>query len=432
MTGVLHVQTRSYPLHYTAPQDTPDAVDVPGHGRVRAVPGTLGSLAYNPEALTELDLTGVITAKVNLPGVEIVGCRARVLDAGSVLVSYALRHDADLRAMPVHELDALDARVNNTLRDADTPILAAVLAAAVESGLISDLVLRPDRVLGGAESPMDRRSVRYNCHFVTEDPPWACDPRFAELVTGPKCRILLSYTYAWDADPDLPLAEVLTMMEPTDIATAQQSLLIGAVLGGRRILVDLAREDPKMADVHAFRNFLDRVWSDYHYLDTYRIESGQQHRVAYMAARQCIGLDDTESRADKLLGYVGNSLVAASSHRAEALDQRLNRVASALAVVASAAFVLDATVFLLSQQSLIARVTVVPSLVGLIAIGLIALILPRSARRTAKPKAKGARAPRPRAVARQRRRSATPAAVPPAHAKLREPEGAEAVREEKV
>ncbi|WP_328889680.1 hypothetical protein [Streptomyces sp. NBC_00316] len=382
MTDVLHLQSRAYPLHHSLPVLALESVTVPDHGELRPFTGELGTLAYNPDFTIELDLTGLITTKITLPGTEIVGCHARILSAGSILVAYALRHDVDLRELSLHDLDAFDARINRQLREADSSLLTAVLTAAVRSGLIKDLVLRPDLALSGEQAPVDRRSARYNCHFVTQAPPWQPDPRVPALSSGPACRVLLPYTYAWDADPGTGLLDLLTMTEPTDIAVAQQSLLVGALVGGRRILADLAAGQARSVDVHAFRRFLDGVWSDYHHLDSYRIESTQNHRSTYLAARESIGLDGTHERADKLLGYVGSSLLAASSQRAEALDTRLNRVAASLAMVTAAAFGLDAVGFLLPNVSLGIRISAVAGLITLTAAGILAVVFPRRPRRT--------------------------------------------------
>lgn len=378
MSDVLHLQSRAYPLHHQSAPAGPEVFAVPGHGELRPVPGTLRSLAYNPDSTIELDLTEVIRPVVQLPGVVIAACHARILTAGTVLVVYALRHERDLRQLELHELDALDAEVNRMLREADAPVLSAVLAASVSSGLVHSIALRPDLALSGDRSPIDRQSARYNCHFVTAEPPWSADARVPGLIAGPDCRILLPYTYAWDRDPDTPLDELLTMTEPVDIAVAQQSLLVGALIAGRWVLADLARGNPASADVHAFRRFLDGLWADFHHLDGYRIESTQAHRAGYLAARQVIGLDDTQERADKLLGYVSNSLVAAASQRSEELDARLNRVAAALTVVSAASFGLDIAVFVLPQVGLATKLGVVAGLIGIAVTCLIAVILPRA------------------------------------------------------
>lgn len=374
---VLHLQSRAYPLHHSSPGAALEPVPVPGLGDLRPVAGTLSTLAYNPDGTVEIDLTPLIGRAVSLPGIEIVACHARVLTAGTILVVYALRHEQDLRQLPLDELDALDARVNRTLREADAPLLTAVLAAAVSSGLLQDIALRPDLALSGDQSPVDRQSARYNCHFVTRNPPWQPDAWVPELLTGPDCRILLPYTYAWDRDPATPLDELMTMTEPTDITVAQQSLLVGALIAGRWVLADLAHGRPEGTDVHAFRRFLDGLWADFHHLDGYRIESAQTHLASYLAARQAIGLDDTQERADRLLGYVSSSLQAASSQRAEELDTRLNRVAAALAVVSAASFGLDIAVFLLPQVSLATKLGVVTGLIGMALSCLLAVIVPR-------------------------------------------------------
>jgi hypothetical protein len=386
---------------------------VPGHGELHPVAGALRSLSYNPDSTVEMDLTAIVARAVSVPGVEIVACHARILTAGTVLVVYALRHEADLRLLELPELDTLDSDVNRILRGADAPILTAVLAAAVGSGLVTGVALRPDLALHGEHSPIDRRSARYNAHFVTVDPPWRPDARVPELIAGPDCTILLPYTYAWDRDPQAPLHELLTMTEPADIAVAQQSLLVGALIAGRWVLADLARGHPDSTDVHAFRRFLDGLWSDFHHLDGYRIESTQGHRAAYLAARQVIGLDDTQERADKLLGYVSNSLLAAASMRTEALDTRLNRLAAALAVVSAASFGLDIAVFVLPHVSLATKLGVVVGLIGMAVSCLMAVIVPGraagAARRAAGLRSAARNAPR-RAVWYARRRVPAPLA----------------------
>lgn len=381
-TGVLHLQCRAYPLHHRTPTTSLDAFTVPGHGELQPVLGSLRSLAYNPDITVELDMTGMIRPAVALPGVEVVACHARVLAAGTILVVYALRHEQDLRALNLLELDALDADINRVLRETDAPILSAVLSAAVNSGLLRSIALRPDLAVAGPSSPIDRRSARYNAHFVGQDPPWQPDSRVPAVSSGPDCRILLPYTYAWDRDPDTALAELLTMTEPTDIAVAQQSLLAGALIAGRWVLGDLAHAHPANTGVHAFRRFLDGLWADFHHLDSYRVESSQAHRASYLAARQTIGLDDTQERADKLLGYVSSSLLAAASERAEALDTRLNRVAAALTVVSAASFGLDIAVFVLPQVSLWTKIAVVVGLLGMATSGLVAAMLPGALRRS--------------------------------------------------
>lgn len=375
---VLHLQSRAYPLHHRTPAIGLSTIEVPGLGDLRPVAGSLRSLAYNPDGTIEIDLTAMVAGRVSLPGVEIVACHTRILTAGTVLVVYALRHEQDLRLLPLEELDALDAGINRVLRDADSSLLTAVLTASVRSGLVADVALRPDLALNGARSPIDRQSARYNCHFITEDPPWEADPRVPDLISD--CTILLPYTYAWDRDAATPLNELLTMTEPNDVAVAQQSLLFGALIAGRWVLADLAHGRPESTDVHAFRRFLDGLWADFHHLDGYRMESAQVPRANYLAARQVIGLDDAQERADKLLGYVSNSLQAASSQRAEELDTRLNRLAAALAVVSAASFGLDIAVFVLPQVSLETKLGVVAGLIGMAVSFLVAVIVPRARR----------------------------------------------------
>ncbi|PZF85394.1 hypothetical protein [Micromonospora deserti] len=372
MTDVLHVQTRAYPLHYTSLDRTVKTVVLPGgRGEVHPVPGTLGSVAYNSEETLDLDLTDIVRAAVSLPEITIVSCRIRILAAGAVLVAYALRHTTDLRKLDVHALASLDATINRKLREADRALLGDVLAGARQSGLVGHVVVPPG---GGAASDwteVDPRAVRYNCHVIARDPAWEPDRRVPSLVLGPRCQILLPYTYAWDGDPSPDtIDETLAMLEPADIAVAQQSVLVGASVGGLRILTELARATPGRLEGPEFRRFLDGVWADYHHLDAYRVESGQDHRATYLAARETIGLDGTHERAEKLLSHVNASLLAESSLRSERLDGRLNRVAAALTVVASAAFLLDIAAFLLPDVSGQTKVVTVSG-VTLLAAGLL-------------------------------------------------------------
>lgn len=403
---VLHLQCRAYPVHHLFPASPVKPVTVPGHGTLRPFESSLRSLAYNPDRTIEVDLIDIVKPAVAfaLPEVEIVACHARILTAGAILVVYALRHERDLRQLDVPELDALDAQVNRVLREADAPILSAVLSAAAASGLIH-ITLRPDLTLTGTTSPIDRRSARYNGHFITQDPPWQLDAALNSFNAGPDCRTLLSYTYAWDRDPATPLPDLLTMTEPTDILVAQQSLLTGALIAGSWVLAHLAHPQPREYDVHAFRRFLDGLWADFQHLDSYRRESSQGARANYLAARKVIGLDDTQHEAEKLLSYVSTSLTAAASARSESLDTRLNRVAAALTVVTAASFGLDIAVFLLPQVSVWTRLAVVAGLLGTAASGLIAAILPW--RSLAKPRSQtvSAEVPAPRTAAQVERKA---------------------------
>lgn len=381
MTQVLHLQTRAYPLQHGSIDLAADVVPVPGRGEMGIAPGSLGSQAYNAEHTIEADLTALILATVELPGTEIVHCRARLLAAGTVLLVYALRHETDLFRLDVHGLADFDAVVNRALRDADEALIAEALYAAVQAGILGELVLRPGHISGSGPTSVDRRAVRYNCHFVTTDPPWVADPRVPELPQGPRCRVLLPYTYVWDADPSTPLDELITMLEPTDIATAQLSVVFSATLGGRRILDELSRSTLGHLRAEDLRRFLDRVWASYHQLDTYRLESGQGHRATYLAAREIIGLDRAHGRAGELLEYVGGSLLAESSRRSQQLDTRLNRVAAGLTVVVAAAFAVDLAAFLLPEPSWELRIAVVIGVTMLSVTALIATVFPLRARR---------------------------------------------------
>ncbi|HEY8473347.1 MAG TPA: hypothetical protein VIL37_12035 [Natronosporangium sp.] len=376
VSDVLHLQTRAYPLHYGTVDPTVRSIDVPGRGELAVVEGSLASQAYNADATLHADLTELVRAEVALPGTEIVHCRARLLSAGTVLVTYALRHDVDLRALDTAALDAFDARVNRELRQADAPVMGAVLDAAVAAGVLRHLaVISTDGIAAAEASTVDQRTVRYNCHFVTRQPPWQPDRRLPALVPGPACRILLTYTYAWDADPAAPLADLLTLLEPADITVAQMSVLFSAMFGGRRILDELAQAVPGSVQAHEFRRFLDRVWSEYHRLDFYRLESGQGHRATYLAARETIALDGAQQRAVELLEYVSNSLLAETSLRTQQLDARLNRVAAALTVVAGGSFAIDIAAFLLPAADWLVRVAIVNAVLVLAVAALIVIVL---------------------------------------------------------
>lgn len=374
--GVLHVQSRAYPIHYSGSTSAPTTLAVPGRGELEPTAGTLGSLAYNTEPTIDVDLTGLVRPVVGLRGIEVVGCRARVLAAGAILVSYALRHDVDLRTLDTRGIVDLDATVNRQLRELDRPVLEEVLVAAVRSGVLGEITPRPEVSSGTGRQPVDPRAVRYNCHLIARRPGWEPDARVPPVVTGGRCVILLPYTYAWDGDPAMSLADALTMLEPTDVAVAQSALLVGATAGGRRILADLARADREHVDVSAFRRYLDGVWADYHQIDTYRLESAQDDRATFLAVHQVLGLDRARARAEELLRYVGTSLLAESTSRSGQLDRRLNRVAAAFTVVAAAAFLLDIADFMLASAPGAVKGAVVLVVVGLAGVVLGVTFLP--------------------------------------------------------
>ncbi|MGH3777241.1 MAG: hypothetical protein ACRDRR_16180 [Pseudonocardiaceae bacterium] len=259
-----------------------------------------------------------------------------------------------------------------------------MLSAAVRAGLLGEITPRPDVITDAGQLQVDRRVVRYNCHFITRDPCWDPDPRVPEVVTGPNCRILLPYTYSWNSDSSAQLSEILTMVEPADVAVAQSALLASATAGGRRILADLARADQNHVDVHAFRRFLDGVWADYHHLDTYRLDSAQHHRATFLAAHLVMGLESARQRAETLLGYVGGSLLSESSLLRGQLDARLNRVAAALTVVSAAAFVLDIAAFLLPNSRWELRGAAVTGVIAL-AVGVLVVTIFAGRRRRGAP-----------------------------------------------
>ncbi|MFR9779409.1 hypothetical protein ACL02O_25555 [Micromonospora sp. MS34] len=386
MTEVLHLQSRAYPLHYALCDPFVDTIRVPGRGEFHPVAGELSSAAYNAITTVEADLTAIVKAGVNLPGTEIVGCRARFLSAGTVLVVYALRHNLDLGPFDAYQLADFDARVNRSLRSADATVLAEVFDAARRAGLLGHII-PPPRGGRSGERPfsIDPRFVRYNCHLVTRRPDWSPDPRVPQLVLGPGCQVLLPFTYAWDGDPSAPLDEILTLLEPADIAVAELSLLIGAITGGRQILADLARDSLSQIVDSEFRRFIDGVWANYHELDSYRVESAQDRRATFLAAREIIGVDQAHDRAERLLQYAGTSLLAEATSRTEHLDKRLNRVAAGLTVVAAQSFLLDLAGFVLPQQtSLPVRLAIVGGVTALGAAAVMLTLLPRWKRRRAR------------------------------------------------
>lgn len=374
MTDVLHLQSRAYPLLYRSIDPSPRVIFVPGRGKIQPVIGTLQSLAYNFQPTIEVDLTEVILPYVSLPDIEIIACRARILSAGVLLVIYALKHDTELGALNLQELDELDARMNRALRMVDAPILEEVLVSALQARLVWDITPRPDVITGVGRLPVDGRAVRYNCHLVARDPAWVPDSRVSSVVAGNGCRVLLPYTYAWNSDPSMPLGDIMTMIESTDIALAQSALLVGATIGGQRILHNLARADRDCVDVFAFRRFLDGAWADYHNLDMYRLESAQHHRANFMAAHLALDLECARQQAEEFLRYVGTSLLSESSLRSGQLDRRLNRVAAVFTVLAAGSFVLEAANFLLRDPTRWMRAAVVAGVVTLVA-GVLAVTL---------------------------------------------------------
>lgn len=375
MTEVLYLQTRVYPLHYGALRSGPAVVEVPGRGRYRLWPGELASQVYNREGTLEADLTELVQAAVVVPGVEIRACRARFLAAGVVLLTYALSHPGQkLSDMDVHQLAEFDAVINDRLRVADTPVIGAALDAAVTAGVIKELAIPPGRSHELWPSQVERHAVRYNCHIVTSAPPWRPDARVPKVTVGAGCRIVLPYTYAWEGDPTAALDPLLTMLEPADIAVAQVSILFGAMTASRRTLSELARAALGPIRTEDFRRFLDRLWAEYHHLDSYRLESHQTARATYLAARETVGLDRIHERATALLDHVANSLLAESSLRGQRLDARLNRAAAALTVVVAASFAVDIAAFLVPDASAPVKVVIVVGVLCLAAGSLLATI----------------------------------------------------------
>ncbi|MBO0810051.1 MAG: hypothetical protein J2P32_17285 [Actinobacteria bacterium] len=368
MTDVLHLQTRAYPLHFNFPggygPETPaSTIEVPGRGRLTITPGALGSLAYSHTTTAEVDLTEIIAAGITLPGTVIAGCRARILPAGAVLVTYALHHDIDLTSMSAVELAVFDAQINDILREADRPILLDVLAEVVKIFPVTRPATIGDTSPAGELLPVDRRTVRYTCHVVAAAAAWLPEQETRGSAGYSGCQILLPFTYAWRGDPATPFPEILPMLEPTDIAVAQRTILAGATLEGRKILARLASGRATQVQSNDFRRFLDGVWADFYDLDSYRIESAQGPRAIFLAASEDMDMDTARDQAQALLGHVNASLQAASSARSEVLDTRLNRVAAALTVVIAAGFVSDLAQFLAPSQSLGARAVIVAAVV---------------------------------------------------------------------
>ncbi len=366
MNDVLHVQTRAYPLHFGNVDLLPESLEVPGHGPIGLSPGRLESQTYNPERIVLLDLTALIQREVQIPGTTIHHCRARVLRAGTVLLTYAMTHETDLRALDTTALDAFDSAINTALRSADARVVNTVLDTAASSGLLGNpTVVDTGGISTGLPSSIDLRVVRYNAHFVTVDPPWSRDPRVLPMPLGPHCSILMSYTYAWDLDADAPFDDVLTALEPTDITVAQISVLFSAMIGSRRILTQLARANTGLMEDHDFRRFLDQVWAEFYMLDAYRLESAQSHRATYLAALTTVGLPQAQQSATELLTHVNSSLRAESTMKAQRLDGRLNRVAAMLTGAVAGSFTVDIMAYVAPGAPFPTRVSVVTSVVVL-------------------------------------------------------------------
>lgn len=379
MRDVLHVQTRAYPLHFGSLELIPDGMEVLGQ-HIGLSEARLESQTYNPERIVVLDLTALVQREVQIPGMTIHRCQARVLRAGTVLLTYAMTHEKDLRALDTAALDTFDSDVNTALRAADAHVIDAVLDTAASIGLLgSSTVVHTDGIGTGPPSSIDLRVVRYNAHFVTIDPPWNRDPRVQPMPLGPHCSILMSYTYAWDLDPDARFDDVLTVLEPADITVAQIAVLFSAMIGSRRILTQLARAHTGHMEDHDFRRFLDHVWAEFYMLDAYRMDSAQSHRATYIAALTTMGLPQAQQSATELLTHVNSSLRSESTLKTQRLDSRLNRVAAMLTVAVAGSFTVDIMAYVAPDAPVATRIAVVATVVALGIATVIATIAAREA-----------------------------------------------------
>jgi hypothetical protein len=171
-------------------------------------------------------------------------------------------------------------------------------------------------------------------------------------LEGTCCRLLLTYTYAWDLDPDTPPDELVAWLEPADLAVAQRVVLAAAAGRGVRVLDRLVQDRDDPAPIAGFRAELDRVRTIYHRLDAYRYDSSQRSRAVYLAARREMDLDAVHERTEVLLSQVAESLTAAGNARAIRFDRTLNRIVGALAIVTAGVFVLDLLLFMRAGEPL--------------------------------------------------------------------------------
>lgn len=387
MSDVLHVQTRAYPtLHESLVRRVPDVLEVPGRGPVPATASSMRSLAYGTAPMVAVDLSPILEGLRPPEGVCLVGGRLRALRSGAVLLSYALRHERDLAALSVLELADLDVEVNHALRAQDEDLIGAVLTVMDEGAPPSRVgegsgsdggrgvlvgVDWPGRPFATGDPGAAGRSlpeeVRYNCHFVAPDLPWAADERAlteSDLHGSSTCRPLLPYTFAWCVPAGAELDDVLAVLEGTDVAVAQRSVLAAAGNDGVSLLEHLADTAPAGLDLSGYRRYLDRIRACHHRLDSYRYDSSQEHRATYLAARREMDLDGIHDRTEALLQQVRESLGAAVDEQTQVLDGRLNRAAALLTVVAAGSFLFDTIGFVrgddpftsLSRQTIAALV----------------------------------------------------------------------------
>lgn len=352
---VLHIQTRAYPtLHEKLGSEVPGSVPVGRFGSVEPLSTSMTSMAYGRAPMVVVDLKPLFAHVATPDGVEIVDARLRALWSGAVLVSYALDAPGDLLSATALEIADHDAEVNRDLRIADEGLIGSVLSALDEHDVLLgvDWPGRPFSVTDeGAAGHHYPGEVRYNCHLIADELVWRSDPRTLctdDLVGHSTCRVLLPYTFAWklDAGCGEDFDRALGCLEGTDVAVAQRSVLAAASNDGVRMLEHLADTEPGDLELGGYRRYLDRIRSCYHRLDSYRYDSSQERRGAYLAARTEMDLDGIHDRAESLLQRVGESLAAAVNEQTQILDHRLDRVAAVLTVVAGGSFLFDTINFL--------------------------------------------------------------------------------------
>lgn len=344
---ITHLQTRAYPLqHREVRAARAEGLVVTPHA-LTARPGTLHDLAYGHQETIEVDLTTAYPRTTLPEGIGVHWARLRVLGSGIALCTVALRHTEDLGAHEVAALDGFDADLNRLLKPAELALVDEVLRELVEVGAVLDP--RPHVTAPGSRSTtVHAEAVRYNCHVVCASHPWTSNGRVlstAEDLDGTTMRPLLPYTYAWEAPADATQDEVLALIEPADVVVAQRSVLAAAQGDSLQILDRLVEGRSELVEPAELRRHLDRLRLSYHRLDSYRYDSAQTARSAYLAARREIGLDDVHTRTEGLLAAATQSLVAEADAAGAAFDARLNRTASVLTVATAGLFTLELILF---------------------------------------------------------------------------------------